>query len=212
MEKIISLIKAFETELHQNKKLKQVAINYFDSLANSNQLNELEQSGKIEKSVLGFYRKCNGFEIKWHPADEIYHSNEIIGAVKITAFQQVMRNWLGVVYFDDEPENTLRRIFFPVDFFADEAAAGFCTLEGYRNSLYLFKFEGDPIPLYVKFSDYLELMLCAKGCYYWQYLVFEILEKKENEVSSRIKKYLPDLFPNFSFDIFKQLFDKLRLK
>jgi hypothetical protein len=55
-------------------------------------------------------------------------------------------------------------------------------------------------------------MLKAKGCLYWQYLIREIEEKEENEVSKRIKQHLPSLFPDFSFESFRQTFDVLRLK
>ena len=77
--------------------------------------------------------------------------------------------------------DSVRRKFFPLDFFADEAAAGFCNMEGWRNMVYLYQFEGELIPLQVNFKSYLELMLKAKGCFYWQYLIWEIIDKEENE-------------------------------
>lgn len=212
MNEVLSSIISFEKELRLNKSLDFVAFNYFNSPANSQQIDELEQSGKIEKAVLDFYGVSDGFEISWQPTDSSLKEHEIVGRVKINPFQQVMRNWTGVVYFDDEPENTPRRKFFPTDFFIDEAAAGFCTLEGYRNMIYLFKFEGDLIPLYVNFRSYLRCMLAAKGCLYWQYLLLELINGKENEVSKRIKKFLPQLFPDFSFQSFEKLFNEVRIK
>ena len=78
--------------------------------------------------------------------------------------------------------------------------------------MYLFKFEDALISLYVNFQGYLELMIKAKGTFYWQYLILDILEKKENAVSARIKENLPKIFPDFSFVEFEKLFKKLKLK
>ncbi len=212
MKDILDEIIAFEDELRLNKLISLTAFNFFNSPANSQQIDELEKSGKIEKTILDFYSVSDGFEISWRPVNPILKKNEIMGKVKINPFQQVALNWAGVVYFDDEPENTPRRKFFPTDFFIDEAAVGFCSLEGYRNMMYLFQFEGDLIPLYVNFRSYLRCMLAAKGCLYWQYLLLELINGKENEVSKRIKKFLPQLFPDFSFQSFEKLFNEVRIK
>lgn len=212
MKNIIEMLEDFEEKLKSNDKIKKGTINYFNSPANADQLSELGASGKIEKTVLDFYRESDGFEIYWDTVDGELTKNEIMGRVKVNPFQQVVKNWSGVVYFDNEPENTPRRKFFPIDFFIDEAAAGFCSLEKHRDFMYFYKFEGDIIPLFVKFSDYLQLMLKAKGCLYWQYLIFSIIEKEENEVSYRIKTYLPEIFPDFSFAGFETLFNEKRIK
>src|SRR5262249_37075090 len=106
----------------------------------------------------------------------------------------------------------VRREFFPLDFFADEAAAGFCTRDGFREMIYLYQFEGDLIPLYVSFQSYLELMLKAKGCFYWQYLIREIIDNEENEVSKRIKQHFPLLFLDFTFKSLKRSYNELHKK
>lgn len=212
MREVLESIIAFEEELRSNKLLDIVTVNYFNSPANSQQIDEIEKSGKIEKTVLDFYGVSDGFEISWQPTDTALVENEIIGRVKVNPFQQVVRDWSGIVYFDDEPENTPRRKFFPIDFFIDEAAVGFCSLEGYRNMMYLYQFEADLISLYVNFKNYLRCMLVAKGCLYWQYLMLELIDRKENEVSARIKKFLPQLFPDFSFQSFEKLFNDVRIK
>jgi len=212
MREILSSIIAFQEALQSNKLVRVVTFNFFNSPANSKQLDELSASGKIEKTVLDFYRVSDGFEISWQPVESSLEEHEIVGKVKVNPFQKVVRNWSGVVYFGDEPENSPRRKFFPVDFFVPEAAAGFCSLEGYRNMMYLFKFEGDLIPLYVDFKNYLRCMLAAKGCLYWQYLLLELFSGTENAVSSRIKEFLPRLFPEFTFRSFENLFNEVRVR
>lgn len=212
MREVVDSVISFENDLRRNQSVREVKFEFFNSPANSKQLDELEQSGKIEKTVLDFYRVSDGFKFSWQPTDVSLEEHEIVGRVSINPFQDVVRNWKGVVFFDDEPENTPRRKFFPTDFFVDEAAAGFCTFEGYRTMMYLFKFEGDLIPLYVNFKSYLRCMLMAKGCVYWQYLLLELISGEENAVSERIKQYLPRVFPDFTFQSFESLFNELRIR
>ena len=212
MKEVVDSIIKFENDLRRSKSVREVKFEFFNSPANSKQLDELEQGGKIEQTVLDFYRVSDGFEFSWQPTDASLEQHEIIGRVRINPFQEVVRNWKGVVFFDDEPENTPRRKFFPTDFFVDEAAAGFCTLEGYRNMMYLFRFEGDLIPLDVNFKSYLKCMLMAKGCFYWQYLLVELISGQENAMSERIKQHLPRVFPDFTFQSFESLFNELRIR
>jgi hypothetical protein len=212
MREILDSIISFEEELHRNSAIRVVAFDFFNSPAKSEQIDELQKSGKIEKTVLDFYCVSDGFEIKWQPVDILFEEHEMFGRVKVNPFQQVVRNWSGVVYFDDEPENSPRRKFFPLDFFAGEAAAGFCSLEGYRNMMFLYLFEGDLIPLYVNFENYLKCMLVAKGCLYWQYLIVELINANENEMSRRIKEFLPRLFPDFNFQAFEKVFNEVRIQ
>jgi hypothetical protein len=212
MRETLDSIIAFEEELRLNSAIQLVTYDFFNSPANSGQIESLQNMGKVEKTVLDFYRVSDGFEINWRPVDISFEEHEMFGRVKINPFQRVVRNWSGVVYFDDEPENSPRRKFFPLDFFADEAAAGFCSLEGYRNMMFLFRFEGDLIPLYVNFENYLKCLLATKGCLYWQYLIVELISGAENEMSSRIKRFLPQLFPDFGFHSFEELFNDVRIK
>lgn len=211
MKKIINQFDALRDSL---KKDKQVVVNnfvFFNSPANLNELKELEASGKMQQPVVDFYRVSDGFEIDWTPAESTLADHDLVGRVKVNPIQKVLISWKGIVFFDDEPENSPKRKFFPLDFFADEASVGFCTYEGYRSMMFFYQFEGDMIPLYVDFEGYLKLMLLTRGCYYWQYLIREITEGEENTVSARIKKYLPQVFPDFSFEKFKKLFNKLRV-
>jgi hypothetical protein len=211
MKEILDAVVALEKELRLNTSIEVSAFEFFNSPANSRQIEEFEKNGKIEKTVLDFYGVSDGFEIGWQPVDTALKAHDIAGRVKVNPFQRVMRNWSGVVYFDDEPQNSARRKFFPLDFFVDEAAAGFCTLEGYRDMIYLFKFEGDLIPLDVDFEGYLRCMLMARGCVYWQHLLLELTSGQENEVSRRIKAFLPRLFPDFDFQAFAGVFNEVRV-
>jgi hypothetical protein len=212
MKEILQQLMDFQQELDSNNLVIKEKFEYQSTPADAAQIDTQRQLRRIEPSVLDYYAVQNGIDIKWKAADASLVENEMVGAVKLNLFSEVVKDWSGVVFFDNEPADSARRKFFPVDFFTDEAAAGFCTKEEYRAMMYFFQFEGDLIPLHVTFSSYLQLMLHAKACYYWQYLIMAIENKEENTVSERIKQYLPKVFPGFSFDDFEALYNKLRIK
>jgi hypothetical protein len=212
MKEIIDKLILFEKELDSNSLVVKEKFELINQPANPSLVTVQRELNRIEPTVLDFYELANGMEVKWKPVDPSLLESDIVGRTKISLFIQVVRDWGGVVFFDSDPADSPRRKFFPLDFFADEAAAGFCTMEGWRNMIYLYKFEGDLVPLYVNFESYLSLMVYARSCFYWQYLILEIVEGQENEVSARIKQYLPKLFKDFSFDAFQKLFNEVRIK
>lgn len=211
MKDIIDRIILFEKELDSNKLVVKEKFELISQPADASQLSIQRELKRIEPSVLDFYEIANGLEVKWEAVDPALKESDMVGRIKINSFKQVVKDWSGVVFFDRDPADSPRRKFFPLDFFADEAAVGFSTMEGWRNMVYLYKFEGDLIPLYVNFESYLSLMIQTRGCYYWQYLILEILEKQENVMSGRIKQFLPQLFPDFTFDAFQRSFNELRI-
>jgi hypothetical protein len=212
MKQIIEQFVAFEKEFDSSKQVVKEKFELISDPADASQLSIQRELGRIEPSVLDFYEVANGIKVQWKAADQKFVNEEMIGSVKINPFSQVVKDWSGVVFFDKDGADSPRRKFFPLDFFADEAAAGFCTKEGMRDMIYLYRFEGDLIPLYVNFSSYLQLLLQAKGCYYWQYLIVAIVDKNENAVSERIRQFLPQVFPDFDFNRFRDLFEKLMIK
>lgn len=211
MKELIEKIVLFEKEIDNNKLIVKEKFECPKIPGDSTLLSIQRELKMIEPAILDFYEIATGIEIKWNPVDPEMQENEIIGRVKVNPFSQVVIDWSGIVFFDNEPADSPIRGFFPLDFFADEAAVGYCTKEGWRNTLFLYQFDGELIPLHVNFKHYLQLMLIAKGCIYWQYLIIELVRKEENEVSKRIKKNLPLLFPDFSFIAFEKLFNELKL-
>ena len=213
MREILEFIIAFEEELKRNSSIRVVKFDFFNSPANTRQIDELEKSEKIEKTVLDFLWCIRWF---WSCCSSLtFHlrSMRCLAELRSTHFSRsfvtgpapfiLMMN-LKIVLF----ANSFRWIFF-----VTEAAAGFCTLEGYRNkTTFLFLFEENLIPLYVNFESYLKCLLVAKGCLYWQYLIVELLSGKESEMSRRIKQYLPQLFPDFRFQAFEKMFNEVRVR
>lgn len=212
MEEVLEKLRLLEKGLKENKLIVVEKFELDDQPVSDSLLTAQRELSRIEPSVLDFYEVVNGLTIDWKPVDTKYVKQEMLGRTKVNPFLQVVTDWNGVVFFDSDAQDSERRTFFPLDFFIDEAAVGFNTKEASRKMLYLYQFEGDMIPLYVNFKSYLELLVYAKGCLYWQYLIREITEQKENVVSARIKQYLPQLFPDFSFEGFEKLFTRLRIK
>jgi len=212
MKEIIGKFISFEKELDNNKMVVKEKFACIHHPVEHSLLKVQRELNRIEPTVLDFYEIANGIEVKWHPTNPALLERDIVGRIKVNSFSQTVRDWSGVVFFEHHPADSPQRKFFPMDFFADEAAAGFCTKEGWRKMIYLYKFEGDLIPLHVTLESYLSLMLQAKGCYYWQYLILEMLQQEENEMSVRIKQYLPSLFPDFSFAMFEKSFNETRIK
>jgi hypothetical protein len=211
MKELIEKIFSFEKEMDNNKLIVKEKFECLNTPAIPSLISIQRELKMIESTVLDFYELAGDLVIKWKAVDPELLNYEMVGSVKVNTFSQVVVDWNGVVFFDDEPMDSEIRAFFPLDFFADEAAVGYCTKEGWRNTLYLYQFDGDLISLHVNFKSYIQLMLLAKGCFYWQYLILEIIKKEENEISGRIKKYLQSVFPDFSFLAFEKLFNELRI-
>lgn len=208
---MIRSMEEFKAELGNNKLVQMEKFELMRIPAAGSLISIQRELQRIEPTVLDFYELVNGLEVIWKPANKEKLNEEMTGSIKIHSFSETVKDWSGTVFFDNEPGDSALRKFFPLDFFADEAAAGFCTMEGWRNMIYLYRFDGELQPLQINFESYLRLMLVAKGCFYWQYLLIALLEKNENEVSSRIKNHLPDIFPEFSFNEFESLFNNLRI-
>lgn len=211
MKKLIKQVEALEAQLKSNKGLQVSKFDFFNSPANIAELKQFRETGKFQQKTLDFYKECSGFQIEWEPEEALLKENDIVGRVKINPIQQVIRVWEGSVYFEDEPAHSPKRKFFPMDYFAPEAAVGFCTLEGYQDMMFIYYFQFDLVPLHVDMEGYLQLLLMTRGCYYWQNLIREIAEGKSNTESERIKEYLPGLFPDFSFQTFSDHFNKIKI-
>ena len=63
------------------------------------------------------------------------------------------------------------------------------------------------------FNGYLEMMLAAKGWALWQRIIINLQlgTKYKSEVDD-FKKYMPQLFPDFKWENFVALYEKVRIK
>lgn len=212
MKNYQSFLDDFASQLQKNKQLTVQKALFFNIGAKKADLEQVRKTGRVHEEVLKFYAQGNSWEITWTPKEATPELTELVGRVAILPFEKVFSNWEGVSFFSSTPADSLRRRFFPIDFFADEAAVGLVVTEEHKGQLYFSNFESDPIPLYINLNGYIQLCVAAKATIYWQYLLFELIEGEENPTSQRIKEHLPTLFSDFSFKAFSQLFNKLRIR
>ena len=162
MKDIIVMLAAFEKEIDSNDSIVKEKFEIIKTPANASLVKAQRDLNMIEPTVLDFYEAANGLAVKWKAKDAKMLANEMMGSVKINSFINVVKDWSGVVFFGSEPDDSPLLEFFPLDFFADEATVGFCTQEGWRNSLYLYRFDNELVSLQVTFHAYLQLLLRPK--------------------------------------------------
>jgi hypothetical protein len=101
-----------------------------------------------------------------------------------------------------------------VDFFADESCVGYIHDEQKVDYMqYLDLGDSEPKPLSLNFAGYLELLLTCRGFAYWQLVILHLrngggYESKVEE----FKTYMPQLFPDFKWEEFVALYEKVRIK
>lgn len=201
-------IRALRDELQSNPQVKVKGITTPPPM-NKKELERI--AGIAPQSLFAFHREMNGLTVEWEPKKSA--DPDVKGSVKLLPVEEILKEWKGIVYFDFTPEGERIRKFHPIDFFIDEAAAGAFLNEPKEEdrSFYLFHFEGEPARLHLEMSGYIQMMIASKGFLYWQYAVIEILEQKENPVSRRFKEWMPQLFPEFSWDEYVSLFNGLKI-
>lgn len=165
---------------------------------------------KTPQELLCLHGEMDGLTVLWTSEDD----PEILGAVKILPASEIFQDWEEVVYFDFTPEDDRIRYFRPIDFFADE-----CSVGAYFNepdttqvdtSVYLYRFEGEPVNLCLNMPGYLKMLVASKGFLYWQYAVLELLDGEENPTSQKFKQWMPQLFEDFSWDSYVSLYSEVR--
>ena len=207
---MIEKFKTLFSEIRENESIDIKALELNDYAANAPDLEYVEGRKTVDKLFIDLYKELNGVVIDW-AAKEARH-DDVLGKAKILPFQESIVNWKGIVYFDDTPEDSIIRRFFPFDFFVDEACAGILATVEQKPNIYLYQFEGEPFDLKVDINGYCELLIEAKGFRYWQMMIKEILTGTENYNSKLVKEYLPQLFPEFSFKQFEDKFHTLYLR
>ncbi|MBD2534949.1 hypothetical protein H6G97_38160 [Nostoc flagelliforme FACHB-838] len=170
---------------------------------------EKAQEMGIPQQILSFYENSNGFELNWEMLSS--PDPDVLGRVKILSLSEVIQDWKDVVYFEDTELDDPIRTFRPFDFFVDEACVGIFLEEEFDNSLYLYKFGSEPFRLDLDISGYIKLLIAARGFLYWQNVIEALKTESHNTEVERFRTFMPQIFPNFSFDEFSNNYENLRL-
>ena len=101
MKDIIKSIAALEKEIDTNDKVIKEKFDYRAEPADPGSISIQRELQRMEPSVLDFYERMNGIGIKWKAADPGMLPYEMTGSIKINSLSQVVRDWSGVVFFDN---------------------------------------------------------------------------------------------------------------
>jgi hypothetical protein len=162
------------------------------------------------RSIQEYYAQMNGSEIFWSHS-KFKAQPRISGCIRILDAETLSKDSKGIVWFDHTPQDDPLRKFKLIDFFADEAAVGFYEGDHPNDQMYLYFFEGDPLPLGVDFEGYHKLLCESRGLFYWQQVLRAILEGKENQESIDFKLYMPQIHSGFSYVAFANKYNSLKI-
>ena len=169
---------------------------------------------KFPNNLKAFYKMTNGYGSEWETEEAIANGKSIYGKIKLLPSEDVLSDWEGTVYFKDNPDSGMEN-FKIVDFFWEQSCVGFFYDESETDGdlMMYYDFEDFPMSLDVNFSGYLELLFMARGYYDWQRILLHFNgEEKNEEFIKQFKKYMPKLFPDFKWDEFVALYEKVKIK
>ena len=104
-----------------------------------------------------------------------------------------------------------------LDYFIPEACIGFFMAEpGQKpdDELYYLYFEDEPQGLNVDMDGYVQLLYQARGFAYWQLALLFLQTNRKRKVPEveEFKKYMPLIFPDFKWEEFVALYEKVKIK
>lgn len=161
-------------------------------------------------AIQEYYAQMNGSEIYWSHS-KFKDQPSMSGRIRILDAETLAKDSKGIVWFDHTPQDDPLRKFKLIDFFADEAAVGFYEGDHPNDQMYLYFFEGDPLPLGVDFEGYHKLLCESRGLFYWQQVLRAIIDRKDNQESKDFKLYMPQVYPEFSYEAFLSKYNSLKI-
>jgi len=172
-----------------------------------------ELDGRLPIMLTDFYKILNHLNYEWETKELVDESGiKLKGRINILKAESVLSDWKEVVYFDGDSAELKQ--FKIVDNFVPEAHCGF-LLNGDNSDVMYYHESGEPElePMGVDFNGYLELMFAARGFWYWQRVILNLTtgEGYGHNVEE-FKTYMPQIFPDFKWEEFVALYEKVRIK
>jgi len=183
----------------------------FNSPATEEELNEARSKFKITPAMVEFYSQVNGINILWERREEkeITGGGLAAGYINLLPVQEVFGDWKDIIYFDeDDPGKPLH----PLDFFISNACAAL-YLDGLDNPEVYYYYRGEKMrPLGVDFEGYLQLLIKARGFWYWHLAIVKPEDVNPDALMSieerNFREIMPQLFPDFRSSDFKRWNDE----
>lgn len=170
-------------------------------------------SPDLPVNLQNFYKQVTHLQYKWETKEPI-DGRIIQGSINILPQKEVLDDWQGVTYLEDTPHYDDIEDFKVVDFFDDLACVGYINTKrkvDYMQYLRIGSMELDPLDL--DFDGYIELMFAARGFSYWPKVIIDLRAGEElGPDSETFKTYMPQIFPNFKWEDFVALYEKVRIK
>ena len=104
-----------------------------------------------------------------------------------------------------------------LDYFVPEACVGYYIAEDGEQAneeLYFLFFQDKPQGLNVDMEGYIQLLNMSGGFAYWQESLLFLQGNSEATLDSieKFKKYMPLIFPDFKWDEFVALYERVKIK
>ncbi|TCI93194.1 hypothetical protein [Tenacibaculum sp. M341] len=174
---------------------------------------EMERLNAVHEGVEDFYKNVkDGYGFQWQMDEQ----RTVSGRIKFTVFEQMIGDWKRIVYFDDEDLqiNPDLEFFKPLDVPAAEHRVGF-IMRPNEIDPYLYYQDAGETDLHLldlDFKGYTEMALEAKVFRYWQVVLLHYDGRKlGGPETDNFKKFMPQIFPDFSWDKFIEKYESVRL-
>lgn len=164
----------------------------------------------IPDQMINLYQICDGFKITWLSDAK----GTIGGQIHFIKYKQVIQDWKGNLFDDkDIEQNSLIEFFHPFDLITPEAQCGIMIgLEYEDPEIY---FNPSPYPetegLDIDLEGYLEMAKESSVFFYWPKVLLDIQRGEEGVETKTFKKYMPEIFLDFSWKRFVEKYESIRL-
>lgn len=158
------------------------------------------ESVRLDPQLLDFYSLVKHWHVKWDSKDA-----SLEGTFNILPFEGVL-DGIGAWSLESRP---ILKTFAVLDAYSDFAAVGLLA-DRPEMGLFHFEFDGDPQPLHLDFSGYLRLLKYTRGYHDWRASILVLAEG--GSPRSDICEKVTGLFPGFSSEGLKALYEKVKLR
>ena len=202
-ELLFTYFDSYDKPLNDSIYDQQDKIDFIENTLIENKNTDINTSVNLDKELVKFYSVIDRWKMHWKTKED--YEVKLEGVFNILPLKEIL---LGDLDFMPE-KHPIMKGFTLLDFFYNEAAVGF-YLDQPRRGLFYFEFDANPKPLQLDFKGYLEMLKYTKGFSYWQLDVLDISKGYNLNNNNTLKKMM-DLFPDFKYEEFKELYESLRI-
>jgi hypothetical protein len=185
----------------------------YDFIIDTNNVLKHKAKAQLSKIVTvpyqAFYSQVKEVDIAWKHF-KFEKQPQVCGKINILPFKTVFGDWEGIVWFNNQSNSELQQ-FRVFDFFSNEACVGFYDNDDQSKELFYLYFGEKPLSLSLDVEGYCKMLQQSYGFFYWQLAIVEIKTNKSSPESRDFKHYMPQLFQDFNYDKFVELYRQLKI-